>query len=139
MPGPRTSAPGTAVARMSALTYDEPGHEKPEVWLAGGIHSPPFSPVARLLAGVLLRRAQRGQRLTLPFSRPMPVIGPRCHELRLGDADNEWRVFYHVSSTAIVVLEVATKKTHHTAQRVIDGCRRRLALYLLSEREGGTA
>jgi phage-related protein len=128
-----------AVARMSALTYDEPGHEKPVVWLAGGIHSPPFSPAARQLAGVLLRRVQRGQRLAMPYSRPLPVIGARCHELRLGDADNQWRVFYHVSSTAIVVLEVTTKKTPHTPQRVIDGCRRRLALYLLSEREGGTA
>jgi len=44
-----------------------------------------------------------------------------------------------VSSAAIVVLEVTTKKTPHTPQRVIEGCRRHLALYLLSEREGGTA
>lgn len=91
------------------------------------------------MAEVTLRRVQCGQRLALPLSRPMPAIGHRCHELRIGDADNESRVFYHVSSTAIVVLEVTTKKTPHTPQRVIEGCRRHLALYLLSEREGGTA
>lgn len=124
---------------MSDMTYDEPGHEKPVVWLSGGIHTPPFSPAARQLAEVTLRRVQCGQRLALPLSRPMPAIGHRCHELRIGDADNESRVFYHVSSTAIVVLEVTTKKTPHTPQRVIEGCRRHLALYLLSEREGGTA
>jgi phage-related protein len=124
---------------MSDMTYDELGHEKPVVWLSGRIHSPPFSPAARQLAGVLLRRGQCGQRLALPLSRPMPAIGPRCHELRIGDANSLWRVFYHVSSTAIVVLEVTTKKTPHTPQRVIEGCRRRLAMFLLSEREGDTA
>jgi phage-related protein len=124
---------------MSDTTYDEPGHEKPVVWLSGRVHSPPFSPAARQLTGALLKRVQRGQKLALPLSRPMPAVGRRCHELRIGDGDLEWRIFYHLSSTAIVVIDVTMKKTPHTPRRVLEGCRRRLALYLLSEREGGTA
>jgi hypothetical protein len=35
--------------------------------------------------GMLLRRLQRGETLSMPESRPMPTIGPRCHELRVDD------------------------------------------------------
>lgn len=102
------------------------------------MQSPPFSPAARRLAGVLLKRVQRGERLTMPFSRPMPTIGPRCHELRIVDGVLEWRIFHHVSPTAIVVLEIAAKQTRRTPRRVIEGCRRRLALYLSCQRGGDT-
>ena len=39
-----------------------PVTDKPLVWLRGEIKSPPFSADARLEAGVLLRRLQRGER-----------------------------------------------------------------------------
>ena len=58
---------------------------KPLVWLSGEIKTPPFSAAARLEAGLLLRRLQRGDLLAMPLSRPMPSIGPRCHELRIVD------------------------------------------------------
>jgi hypothetical protein len=58
---------------------------KPLVWLHGEVKSPPFSKNARLEAGFLLRRLQAGEKLGLPFSRPMPTIGNRCHELRIND------------------------------------------------------
>lgn len=45
----------------------------------------PFSITARMQAGYLLRRLQEGDSLSLPHSRPMPIIGPRCHELRVED------------------------------------------------------
>jgi hypothetical protein len=44
-----------------------------------------FSRAARLEAGFLLRRLQRGELLSMPQSRPMPGIGARCHELRIND------------------------------------------------------
>src|SRR5688500_11584176 len=50
----------------------------------------PFSADARLEAGVLLRRLQGGEKLSLPQSRPLPRIGPRCHELRIVDEDKTW-------------------------------------------------
>ncbi|MCU0222769.1 MAG: hypothetical protein MUF27_01585 [Acidobacteria bacterium] len=40
---------------MSDSTYTD-GDERPLVWLAGEIHTPPFSRKGRLLAGYLLRR-----------------------------------------------------------------------------------
>jgi hypothetical protein len=54
--------------------------ERPLVWLHGEIKTPPFSFEARVETGVLLRRLQGGEKLTLPHSRPMPAIGARCHE-----------------------------------------------------------
>lgn len=103
--------------------------DKPLVWLRGEIKTPPFSSPARIEAGVLLRRLQRGENLSLPHSRPMPIIGARCHELRLQDQDKSWRIVYRVESEAIVILEVFRKTTKQTPQRVIDDCRRRLRHY----------
>jgi hypothetical protein len=39
------------------------------------VKTPPFSQEGR--TGTLLRRPQRGEKLRLPHSRPMPVVGPR--------------------------------------------------------------
>ena len=60
-----------------------PEADKPLVWLHGEVKTPPFSPEGRIDAGMLLRRLQRDEKLSLPHSRPMPVIGARCHELRI--------------------------------------------------------
>ena len=59
--------------------------DKPLVWLRGEVKTPPLSAAARLEAGTLLRRLQAGDKLSTPHSRPMPSIGPRCHELRVVD------------------------------------------------------
>ncbi len=48
--------------------------EKPLAWLHGEVKTPPFSSLARIEAGVLLRRLQRGESIPLPHSRPMPII-----------------------------------------------------------------
>jgi hypothetical protein len=53
-------------------------------------------------AGVLLRRLQRGEKLSLPHSRPMPVVGPRCHEPGVQDQDKSWRIVYRIDANAIV-------------------------------------
>jgi phage-related protein len=103
--------------------------DKPLVWLHGEIKTPPMSVLARLEVGQLLRRLQRGELLWMPQSRPMPSIGPRCHELRVGDADVTWRIFYRIDPDAIVILEVLKKKTATTPQSVLQACRRRLAEY----------
>ena len=49
--------------------------DKPLVWLHGKVKTPPFSAEARIEAGTLLRRLQRGERLGMPASRSMPIIG----------------------------------------------------------------
>ena len=106
--------------------------EKPEkdlVWLHGQIKSPPFSEDARVEAGVLLRRLQKGEKLSMPQSRPMPTVGPGCHELRIRDSDATWRVFYFIDSDAIVLLEVTENTTKKTPQSVLNNCKRRLENY----------
>ena len=103
--------------------------DKPLVWLHGEIKTPPFSQAARLEAGYLLRRLQRGESLGMPHSRPMPSIGPRCHELRINDAGASWHIVYRVEPDAIVILEVFSKKTRKTSNAVIEACKRRLREY----------
>ena len=44
--------------------------DRPLAWLHGEIKTPPFSAAARIEAGVLLRRLQRGESLAMPHSRP---------------------------------------------------------------------
>ncbi len=103
--------------------------DKPLVWLRGEVKTPPFSSDARLEAGFLLRRLQRGEMLSLPHSRPMPSIGARCHELRIVDADKTWRIIYCIDPDAILLLDVFNKTTTQTPKRVIADCQRRLRQY----------
>lgn len=75
---------------------------KPLVWLRGRIVTPPFSAEARAEAGGLLRRLQDGESIGMPHSRPMPSIGPRCHELRVRDEGANWRIVYRLDPTVIL-------------------------------------
>jgi phage-related protein len=117
---------------MSDLTFIIPASrdgDKPLVWLHGEIRTPPMSVLARVEAGYLLRRLQRGDLLSMPQSRPMPSIGPRCHELRIGDVGATWRIFYRIDTDAILILGVLKKKTQATPRPVLQACQRRLAEY----------
>ena len=110
------------------MTMPQP--DQPLVWMEGEIRTPPFSLEARIEAGVLLRRLQQGENIGLPHSRPMPDIGPRCHELRVRDRTKNWRIFYHLAAEAVVILDVRQKTTQQTPRAVLESCRRRLNLYL---------
>jgi phage-related protein len=103
--------------------------QRPLAWLSGEIKTPPFSSKARVEAGFLLRRLQRGEKLAMPHSRPMPGIASRCHELRIRDRDNVWRIVYRTDPDAVVILEIFSKKTPSTPKQVIEDCRRRLQEY----------
>ena len=102
---------------------------KPLVWLHGEFKTPPFTVKARVEAGLLLRRLQNGERIGLPFSRPMPIIGSGCQELRIQDTRQTWRVIYALEPEAVVILEVFSKKTTTTPPSVILVCRKRLKRY----------
>jgi len=65
----------------------------------------------------------------MPHSRPMPVVGPRCHELRIRDLGADWRIMYRSDPDAIVILEVFSKKTGATPKPVIETCILRLREY----------
>jgi phage-related protein len=112
------------VAHMSNLTYAAIMNptDKPLVWLHGEVKTPAFSSAARLEAGFMLRKLQRGETLLLPQSRPMPSIGSHCHELRINDLTGTWRIIYRIDPDAIVIVEVFEKKTPQTPRRVIELC-----------------
>jgi len=103
--------------------------DKPLVWLHGEISAPPFLKAARVEAGYLLRMLQKGEMLAMPHSRPMYVIGARCHELRIIDETVTWRIIYRMDPDAIVLLEVFEKKTKETPRRVINVCKERIRKY----------
>jgi len=103
---------------------------KPLVWLRGEVKTPPFGAEARVEAGFLLRRLQKGESLSLPHSRPMPSIGSQCHELRVNDENQTWRIVYQVATDAVVILDVFSKKTAATPNEVVTNCKRRLAAYI---------
>ncbi|HAM33858.1 MAG TPA: transposase [Deltaproteobacteria bacterium] len=104
-------------------------NDKPLVWLSGEVKTPPFSQAGRLEVGYLLRALQRGDKLSMPLSRPMPSIGPRCHELRIVDERIDWRIVYRIDTDAIVILDVFEKKTRSTPRQIIAVCKRRLKDY----------
>jgi phage-related protein len=60
----------------------------------------------------------------------MPAIGRQCHELRIGDRDQAWRIVYHVAPDAIVILDVFSKKAQAIPVQIVEVCQKRLAAYL---------
>lgn len=67
----------------------------------------------------------------------MPVIGARCHELRIHDEEGTFRIIYRADMDAVVILDVFSKKTKQTPRSVIDTCKRRLRDYdrLIGDKE----
>jgi phage-related protein len=102
---------------------------KPLVWLHGEVKTPPFTQEARIETGVLLRQLQQGEKIGMPHSKPMPSIGAHCHELRIRDADKNWRIIYRIDDDAILILEVFNKTTRATPTSVIENCKKRLSKY----------
>ena len=103
--------------------------DKSLIWLRGEVKSPPFSREARIEVGFLLRQLQQGHRLAMPLSRPMPVVGPRCHELRVVDVGATWRILYRIDPDAILIGAVFAKKTDATPRSMIEASRRRFREY----------
>lgn len=116
---------------MSNMTYIciEINMDKQLFWLHGEVKTPPFSATARIETGLLLRRLQQGELLSMPQSRPMLSIGRRCHELRINDEDVIWRIINRTDRDAIVILEVFNKKTNQTPKQVIANCKQRIKKY----------
>jgi len=100
--------------------------EKPLLFLSTEIKTPPFSVDARIQAGILLRRLQYGELMQMPHSKPMPSVGKQCYELRINDIDDDWRIIYHISKEAIVILDIFVKKSNKTPKSVINRCHQRM-------------
>jgi phage-related protein len=105
--------------------------DKPLVWLVDGWKSPPMGTAARRDAGFLLRQLQRGLKLSMPISRPMPSIGRRVHELRIEDGEKKkgWRIIYRTDTDAIIVVHWFEKKKQRTPRQDLVTSRGRLQDY----------
>lgn len=93
------------------------------------LRTPPISREARRKIGQLISRLQYGASLSMPFSRPMPSIGRRCHELRVRDGDISWRVIYRNDHDEVLVVALFEKKTQRTPRRVIARAKQLLGEY----------
>ena len=103
--------------------------DKPLVWLSGEVKTPPFSREARVQAGTLLRRLQKGESVGMPHARAMTGVGRRCWELRVRDEGKNWRIMVRIDEDAVVVADVFQKKSRATPARVIAACKDRLQRY----------
>jgi phage-related protein len=102
---------------------------QPLVWLHGEVKTPPFTAAARLEAGVLPRRLQRGDKMALPHVRPMTVLGALCAELPIPDETVTWRILYRLDPDAVVIVAVFAKKTHTTPATILATATARLRHY----------
>ncbi|CCQ59498.1 MAG: type II toxin-antitoxin system RelE/ParE family toxin [Crocosphaera sp.] len=103
--------------------------DKVLVWFKGEVKTPPFSSQARIETGYLLRRLQQGESLSMPQSRPMPSVGSRCHELRINDTEQTWRIIYRIDEDAILIVDIFAKKTNKTPEAVLKRSQQRLKQY----------
>lgn len=84
-------------------------------------------PPIRRQIGEALRDLQKGLNLGMPLSRPMNVIAPGVHELRVRSEHTTVRVFYYLRKLdAIVVFHALQKKSQKTPRREINLARQRL-------------
>lgn len=123
-PGRRVGNKKTPVVKIAA--------PKELFWMRekiGDFRRPPFSKEAKEECAGLLRRLQNGENLGMPQSRPMPSIAASCHELRLRDAQANWRLVYFLDTDAVIILHVFSKKTSATPQNAIELSQARLKKY----------
>lgn len=70
--------------------------------------------------GDLLRALQKGEKLMMPHSKPIPSVGSGVHELRVKGLDGVYRAFYYLKhENAILVVHCFKKKTQKTPLREI--------------------
>lgn len=65
----------------------------------------------------------------------MPSIGTSCYELRIRDANKNWRIIYRIDDDAILIVEVFNKTTRSTPKNIIEVCKKRLSKYDADKQE----
>ena len=70
---------------------------------------------------------QKGAKLSMPLSRPMPSVASGVEELRVKDRSGAYRVFYFIKmETAVLIFHAFQKKTPKTPPPEIKLARARL-------------
>jgi phage-related protein len=86
-----------------------------------------FPPEIRRSIGKAIWELQRGVRLGMPLSKPMPSVGPGVEELRVKDASGAFRAFYYSRLTrGILVFHAFEKKSRSTPMSEIRLGKKRL-------------
>jgi phage-related protein len=86
-----------------------------------------FSEDVRREFGKAIFDLQKGGKLAMPLSRPMPSVGSGVEELRVRDRSGAYRVFYYTKlADSILIFHAFGKKTEKTppheialAQRIL--------------------
>ncbi len=96
-------------------------HPKARVALRG------FPEDVRRELGKAIFDLQKGEKLSMPLSRPMPSVAPGVEELRIKDRAGAYRVFYFTRfADAILIFHAFAKKTLKTPRPEIDLAQKRL-------------
>ena len=86
-----------------------------------------FPEEVRRELGKVIFDLQKGAKLSMPLSKPIPSVGPGVEELRIKDRTGAFRVFYLARKTnAILIFHAFQKKTQKTPQKEIETGRKRL-------------
>lgn len=86
--------------------------EKPLARFKGvQVRTPPMGEKARREAGFLLGRIQGGEVLEMPQARALFSVAPGLYELRIREADKNWRVFYRVDQDRVLLIHQINKTT----------------------------
>jgi phage-related protein len=116
---------------MSCIYVPDLGHCVPQkpVFFHPGARAEirEMSRAVRKRLGDLLWELQQGHALSMPHSRPMPIVALGVEELRVKDESGQYRAFVvRKTPRSIVVLHVFSKKSRETPRGAIELARRRL-------------
>ena len=68
-----------------------------------------------------------GKKLSMPISRPLPLINKGLHELRLSGRAGEYRIFYVIKvDDAIYVIHASSKKKQALDRQTADLLKQRI-------------
>jgi phage-related protein len=86
-----------------------------------------FPEEARREIGKAIFELQKGEKLTMPLSRPMPDVGSNVHEIRVKDRSGAYRIFYvTVAADGVYIFHAFKKTTQATPKRELDLGKKRL-------------
>lgn len=77
--------------------------------------------------GKIIFDLQKGEKLSMPLSRPMPSVAAGVEELRVKDRSGAYRVFYYTKlADSVLIFHAFVKKTQRTPAHEIALARKRL-------------
>jgi phage-related protein len=77
--------------------------------------------------GKVIFDLQKGEKISMPLSRPMPSVAAGVEELRVKDRSGAYRIFYYLRlADSVLIFHAFAKKAEKTPNREIALARKRL-------------